>query len=57
MISYPDDYNPLVEYWNWIKKHPDKVSQKVKIQVKKLVKDITKKGSKVHPFIILTDFF
>lgn len=48
MISYPDDYNPLVEYWNWIKKHPDKVSQKVKFQVKKLVKDITKKGSKVY---------
>ena len=41
MIEYADDYNPLLEYWEWINKHPEKTGKKIKLQVKKLVRDIT----------------
>ena len=48
MIKYDDDYNPLLEYWEWIKKNPDKVSNKIKIQVKRLIADITDITSDVY---------
>ena len=48
MIKYDDDYNPLLEYWEWIKKNPDKVPNKIKIQVKRLIADITDITSDVY---------
>lgn len=48
MITYPKDYNPLVEYKLWYEKHPDKVNIKVKRQVNKLVKEINEKKSDVY---------
>ena len=48
MIKYPKDYNPLIEYWEWIQKNPKKVNKKIKIQVKSLVGDITDITSDVY---------
>lgn len=47
-IVYPLDYNPIVEYYLWIKKHPKKVGNKIKKQITKLFKDITRKNSNVY---------
>lgn len=41
MIKYKDDYNPLIEYWEYLNKHPEKAGKKIHIQVNRLVKDIT----------------
>lgn len=41
MITYPDDYNPLIEYWKYLKKNPKKAGKKVHIQLDRLIKDIT----------------
>lgn len=43
MISYPADYNPIIEYQSWIKKNPNKVGKKLKAQMSKLIKDISSK--------------
>lgn len=48
MIRYPDNYNPILEYWNWILENPEKVNKKIKSQVGKLVKDITDPESDVY---------
>lgn len=41
MIKYKDDYNPLIEYWEYLNKHPEKAGKKIHIQINRLVKDIT----------------
>lgn len=41
MIRYKEDYNPLIEYWEYLKKYPKKAGKKIHIQVNRLVKDIT----------------
>ena len=48
MIKYPKNYNPLIDYWEWIQKNPNKVNKKIKLQVKKLVGDITDITSDVY---------
>lgn len=48
MITYPEDYNPLIEYWEWSKKHPKKVNKKMHIQLDRLAKDITDITSDVY---------
>lgn len=48
MIVYPDNYNPLIEYWEWAKKNPKKVNKKMDIQLNKLAKDITDITSDVY---------
>lgn len=48
MITYKDDYNPLTEYWEWAKENPDKVNKKIKIQLDRLVADITDITSDVY---------
>lgn len=48
MITYPDDYNPLLEYYMWSKRNSKKISKKLHKQLKKLNKDITLKKSDVY---------
>lgn len=48
MITYPVDYNPVKEYYQWILKHPNSVGMKIKRQLKKLVDDIERKDSDVY---------
>lgn len=48
MIKYADDYNPLIEYWEYLKANPEKASKKIHIQINKLVKDITDITSDVY---------
>jgi phage terminase large subunit-like protein len=40
--------NPILEYWDWIEANPKKVDRKIKLQVKKLVSDITDLTSNVE---------
>lgn len=47
MIRYSEDYNPLIEYWEYLEKHPEKAGKKIHIQIKRLVKDITDMTSDV----------
>jgi len=44
-IIYPDDYNPIIEYWNWIKRNRRRVSTKVYKVYKELVRIITDENS------------
>lgn len=48
MITYPEDYNPLIEYWNYAKKYPNKLNKKMHIQLDRLAKDITDITSDVY---------
>ena len=48
MIRYPKDYNPVVEYWEWIEANPKKACKKIKAQLKKLVSDISDMTSDVY---------
>ncbi|MFM1542299.1 terminase TerL endonuclease subunit [Helcococcus ovis] len=48
MIQYPENYNPIKEYHDYIKKHPKKSGIKIKIQINRLIKDITDKKSDVY---------
>ena len=48
MITYPVDYNPVKEYYQWILKHQNSVGMKIKRQLKKLVDDIERKDSDVY---------
>lgn len=48
MIKYPEDYNPIAEYYKWITENPNKVSKKIKIQIKRLMSDITDITSDVY---------
>ncbi|MFL8888923.1 terminase large subunit [Helcococcus kunzii] len=47
MIRYPENYNPLIEYWEYLQRHPEKAGKKIHIQVNRLVKDITDMTSDV----------
>ena len=40
MIKYPDDYNPIREYWTAIQNGEEVVSQKVEKTYRKLVYDL-----------------
>ena len=60
MIKYPDDYNPIREYWDKIEKGEILVSAKIYKTYKKLVYDLdnpgeffysTKRGNHVIEFI------
>ena len=44
MIKYPEDYNPILEYWEKIQNHEIKVSNKVYRTYRKVVKDIQEPG-------------
>lgn len=44
MIRYPDDYNPILEYWEKIESGEAVVCRKVYLQYKKLVYDIEHPG-------------
>ena len=44
MIKYPEDYNPILEYWEKIESHEINVSNKVYRTYKKVVKDIRYPG-------------
>ncbi|MFM1602037.1 terminase TerL endonuclease subunit [Helcococcus ovis] len=48
MIKYPEDYNPIAEYYKWLTENPNKVSKKIKIQIKRLMSDITDITSDVY---------
>lgn len=48
MIKYDVAYNPLIEYWDWSKKHPKKVNKKMHIQLNRMAKDITDITSDVY---------
>ena len=48
MITYPEDYNPLIEYWNYAKKYPNRLNKKMHIQLDRLAKDITDITSDVY---------
>jgi phage terminase large subunit-like protein len=39
-IIYEETYNPIVEYWNWIQNHKEKVSKKVYKVYKELIRII-----------------
>lgn len=44
MIKYPDDYNPILEYWDKIQRHEINVSDKVYRTYRKVVRDIREPG-------------
>lgn len=44
MIKYPDDYNPILEYWDKIQHHEINVSDKVYRTYRKVVRDIREPG-------------
>lgn len=44
MIKYPEDYNPILEYWDKMQSHEVKVSDKVYRTYRKVVKDIREPG-------------
>ena len=44
MIKYPEDYNPILEYWDKIQSREVKVSDKVYRTYRKIVKDIREPG-------------
>ncbi len=44
MIKYPDDYNPIQEYWEQIKSGKEIVSYKIRKTYKKLIYDIENPG-------------
>jgi phage terminase large subunit-like protein len=44
MIKYPEDYNPILEYWDQIQRHEINVSNKVYKTYRKVVKDIREPG-------------
>lgn len=44
MIKYPEDYNPILEYWDKMQSHEAKVSDKVYRTYRKVVKDIREPG-------------
>lgn len=48
MIEYSNKYNPIIEYYNWIKKNPKKANKLIKIQLKMLISDIKNKESDVY---------
>ncbi len=48
MKTYPKSYNPVLEYWQYICENPDKVNRKIKLQIKKIVSDITDQTSGVY---------
>lgn len=48
MISYDDNYNPLIEYWEWANKNPEKINKKIHIQLNRLARDITDITSDVY---------
>ena len=39
-VSYAEDYNPIIEYWQAIQGKKIKVCRKIKLTIKKLVRDI-----------------
>lgn len=48
MITYPDDYNPIIEYWNYAKDNPDLISKKINVQLNRLISDISDLTSDVY---------
>lgn len=45
MIKYPNDYNPIIEYWNLIEEGSEVVSKKVRQTFHKIVKDLNNNDS------------
>lgn len=48
MITYPDNYNPIIEYWNYAKDNPDLISKKINVQLNRLISDISDLTSDVY---------